>query len=367
MTNSDNMQLAGIPTPRAAGEIQISALPEATTPINENDITNIKQGVEDRKVTVKDLLAPHADKTGNVHNMTKNDLNLGNVENYPITDAVNDMDSQKYASAKAVALVSERLDKQTPVGHILLSLNAANPSTLGYVGTWAYIGQGRALVGFDPNNQQRPVGTEFGSDAVSIGVSNLPAHTFRVTGSVGSAGSHGHSVSIATTEAGAHNHSVNINTTESGAHSHSVNLSTGAAGAHNHSFSGRTSGAGAHSHKFLGVWAGSEAGAEYNSRTSKATTDPVGDHTHDFSGSTSNVGNHSHSVSGNTSGIAGHTHNINGVSGQVSNHIHNVNGNTQTVGDHTHTLDLTSQSVGGNQPISVSQLSLVVYMWARTA
>lgn len=375
MTDTNDLMLAGMPTPRAAGEVQISALPEATTPISETDITNIKQGVEDKKVTVKDLLAPHADKTGNVHNMTKADLNLGNVMNYPITDAVNDKDSQKYASAMAVALVSERLDKQTPVGHLLLSLNPANPSTLGYVGTWDYVGKGRTLIGYDPADAQRPIGSEIGFDSCSIGVNNMPAHSVKVTGTVGDGGGHLHSVNISTQSGGEHSHAVNIGTTQSGDHTHPINMSTYGSGAHSHSFSGSTSNSGVHHHTIPFRANGGVGGREndimktnsYGGYNASVATSDSGQHTHSFSGGTSGVGDHQHSIVGNTHGAGNHTHTVSGNTNSAASHVHNVSGNTASVGNHTHSIDLTSQSIGGGQPISVVQKSLIVYFWQRTA
>lgn len=378
MTDTNTLQLSGIPTPRAAGEIQISALPEASTPINENDITNIKQGVEDKKVTVRDLLAPHASRTGNVHNMTPADLGLGQLSNYPITDAVDDKNSQKYASAMAVALVSERIDKMHPVGDIILSMNSANPSTYGYVGTWELAGKGRTLVGFDPANAQRPVGTEFGAENINIGVNNLPAHTVRLTGTVAAAGDHNHSININTTGAGQHTHNVNAQTTAAGDHAHGVHIGTTAEGNHSHSFSGNTSVAGQHNHgaPVEAVWNdypqaivpasywGGGRGTFWNSRSSTSTD---GNHSHSVSGGTSNAGQHTHIVSGNTNGVGAHQHTLNTTTSQVEAHIHNVSGNTAQSGQHTHQIDLTSQSVGGGQSISVAQLSLVTYIWTRTA
>jgi hypothetical protein len=371
MTDTNDLMLVGIPTPRAAGEVQISALPEATTPISENDITNIKQGVEDKKVTVKDLLAPHADKTGNVHGMTKADLDLGNVMNYPITDAVNDMDSNKYASAKAVALVTERLDKQTPIGHLLLSLNETNPAQSGYIGTWEVVGKGSALVGFDPNNQQRPLGSQYGSDTVTIGVNNMPAHSVRLTGVVSEAGSHEHTVNINTNGSGRHTHTVTGQVDAAGSHAHSVNLSTSQAGNHVHTFSATTSESGNHVHGGVAArtdaWTiGGQQWQNFNFRN-YGTTDAAGNHAHSVSGSTSNAGNHTHSISGDTTAQPAHQHNVNLVTSQVDNHTHNVSGSTTNSGLHSHNIDLTSQSIGGSQPISVCQLSLVVYVWKRVA
>lgn len=376
--SQEDLMVAGIPTPRAAGEIQISALPEATTPISENDITNIKQGVEDKKVTVRDLLAPHANKTGNVHNMKPADMGLGNVKDYPITDAVNDKDSKKYASAMAVALITERLDKQTPLGHILLSTNAENPANCGYIGEWAYLGQGRTLIGYDPNNAQRPVGTQIGADTVNIGVNNLPAHTMKLTGVVAEAGGHAHNINTNTSDAGTHNHTVNLSTAGAGGHAHSFNVNTSGAGAHSHGFSGNTSTTGRHNHgapveadwndyHTANVPASNWQGSRRVFYGSRSSTSWDGDHAHSFSGGTSGVGDHVHNVSGNTSGVGDHAHTISGGTGQVGNHNHNVSGTTTQVGGHTHSIDLTTQSIGGGQALNVMQASLVVYIWTRIA
>lgn len=370
MTDTNILEVSGLPTPRAAGEVQISALPEATTPINENDITNIKQGVEDKKVTVKDLLAPHADKTGNVHGMVPSDINLGNVANYPITDAVDDMDSHKYASAKAVALLTERMNKQTPVNHILLSLNSENPANCGYIGTWELISKGRALIGYDPANAQRPAGTEFGSDTLTISTNQLPRHTVRLTGSVVADGAHTHNINVNTGQDGLHSHPLTATATAVGAHSHAININTNQEGNHNHSFSGSTSVGGQHTHTINLVRGYLQSNANTNTaegRWGEQQTSPSGEHSHSFSGGTSLAGQHFHNVNGMSNAAGDHTHNITTNMSNAGSHTHNVSGATVSAGQHTHQIDLTSQSVGGGEAISVTQKSLVIYMWMRTA
>lgn len=377
---------------RAIGEIQISALPEAVTPISVTDITNIKQGVSDKKVTIDDLLAPHASKTGNVHRLVPSDINLGNVKDYPITDAVNDKSSDKYASAMAVALVSERLDNMFPVNHVMMSLNAANPSTYGYVGTWSFLGKGHTLIGFDADKPEIPVRTVLGADEKRITVANLPSHNFKVNGSVVAAGDHSHSINLNTASDGAHTHSINFNTSGAGDHSHTVNINTNAAGDHIHSLGGSSSSAGDHAHYCFTANPNNYGNATNSGSRTAATgvkrvwtdrddymlleswgggdvglTSTNGGHNHNISGTANTSGSHAHNINGNTGGVGGHVHSINGTTSQVASHTHSVNGNTANTAAHTHQIDLTTSPIGSDTPINVMQKSMVVYIWTRTS
>ncbi|EBU9407124.1 phage tail protein, partial [Salmonella enterica subsp. enterica serovar Typhimurium] len=51
----------------AVGEIQISALPQAALPIDLSDILHLKQGIEDKRCTLEQLLAPHSSLRNNPH------------------------------------------------------------------------------------------------------------------------------------------------------------------------------------------------------------------------------------------------------------------------------------------------------------
>lgn len=65
----------------AIGEIQINALPEASLPLRLTDIMHLKEGVEDRRATLGDVLYPHTSRTDNPHAVTKGQVGLSNVVN----------------------------------------------------------------------------------------------------------------------------------------------------------------------------------------------------------------------------------------------------------------------------------------------
>lgn len=65
----------------AVGEIQISALPQAALPIDLSDIFHLKQGIEDKRCTLEQLLAPHSSLRNNPHGVTKTQIGLDNVIN----------------------------------------------------------------------------------------------------------------------------------------------------------------------------------------------------------------------------------------------------------------------------------------------
>ena len=74
--------------------------------------------------------------------------------------------------------ITAAIDALFPIGHILYSASAANPSSYGYPGTWAQQAQGRVLVGEGTGSglTTRVAGTEFGGeDAI------LPSHTHTIT------------------------------------------------------------------------------------------------------------------------------------------------------------------------------------------
>lgn len=183
----------------AVGEIQISALPQAALPIDLSDIFHLKQGIEDKRCTLEQLLAPHSslrnnphgvtktqigldnvinalqlvaannlsdvtnvaqaranlqimsseevnnlvqqhiqDKS-NPHNTTKAQVGLSNVQNWTTSNLYNE-DADKYATARAVNNLYKAVQASYPVGTIHLSMNSANPSTyLICGGTWELV------------------------------------------------------------------------------------------------------------------------------------------------------------------------------------------------------------------------------------
>lgn len=394
----------------AVGEIQISALPQAALPIDLSDIFHLKQGIEDKRCTLEQLLAPHAslrnnphgvtktqigldnvinalqlvaannlsdivnvaearanlqimsseevnnlvqqhikDKS-NPHNTTKAQVGLSNVQNWTTSNLYNE-DADKYATARAVNNLYKAVQASYPVGTIHLSINSANPSTyLICGGTWELVSKGRALVGYDSDT--RPAGSVFGASTVTLSVNNLPQHSHSVSLSGG-----GHT----------HNAAVSISAFDYGAKATNAfdygTKTTNITGNHNHVGSGSTSAAGAHNHRLT-----YEAGGGLSERpamvwstrndqswySADAVCEVAGSHTHSFSVNTNTTGDHNHTV-----GIGAHSHTVG-----IGSHTHN---GTVTVSSSEHTHSGNTNSVGGGQAFNIEQPSFVLYVWQRTA
>lgn len=394
----------------AVGEIQISALPQAALPIDLSDIFHLKQGIEDKRCTLEQLLAPHSslrnnphgvtktqigldnvinalqlvaannlsdivnvaearanlqimsseevnnlvqqhikDKS-NPHNTTKAQVGLSNVQNWTTSDLYNE-DANKYATARAVNNLYKAVQASYPVGTIHLSMNSANPSTyLICGGTWELVSKGRALVGYDSDT--RPAGSVFGASTVTLSVNNMPQHSHSVSLSGG-----GH----------AHNATVSISAFDYGTKTTNSfdygTKTTNTTGNHNHVGSGSTSSAGAHNHRLT-----YEAGGGLSERpamvwstrndqswySADAVCEVAGAHTHSFSVTTNTTGNHNHTV-----GIGAHSHAVG-----IGSHTHN---GTVTVSSSEHTHSGNTNSVGGGQAFNIEQPSFVLYVWQRTA
>jgi microcystin-dependent protein len=69
-----------------------------------------------------------------------------------------------------------------PVGSVYLSVVATNPATLFGFGTWARIGQGRALVGQDAGDPDFDTAEETGgAKTVTLATAEIPSHSHSVT------------------------------------------------------------------------------------------------------------------------------------------------------------------------------------------
>lgn len=394
----------------AVGEIQISALPQAALPIDLSDIFHLKQGIEDKRCTLEQLLAPHSslrnnphgvtktqigldnvinalqlvaannlsdvvnvaearanlqimsseevnnlvqqhiqDKS-NPHNTTKAQVGLSNVQNWTTSNLYNE-DADKYATARAVNNLYKAVQASYPVGTIHLSMNSANPSTyLICGGTWELVSKGRALVGYDSDT--RPAGSVFGASTVTLSVNNMPQHSHSVSLSGG-----GH----------AHNATVSISAFDYGTKTTNSfdygTKTTNTTGNHNHVGSGSTSSAGAHNHRLTyesGGGLSERPAMVWSSRNDQswysadAVCEVAGAHTHSFSVTTNTTGNHNHTV-----GIGAHSHMVG-----IGSHTHN---GTVTVSSSEHTHSGNTNSVGGGQAFNIEQPSFVLYVWQRTA
>lgn len=401
----------------AVGEIQISALPQASLPIDMSDIFHLKQGIEDKRCTLEQLLAPHAtlknnphgvtkvqidlgnvinalqlvaannlsdvvsvsearenlqilssdevnaliqrhiDDKNNPHNTTKAQVGLGNIQNWTYTNSYSE-DADKYATARAVNALYRAIQDSYPIGTIHLSVNPANPSSyLLCGGTWELVSKGRSLVGYD--TASRPVESTFGSQTATLGSNNLPSHTHSISLS---GGTHKHGCVVSVT---AFDHGTR---TTNGFDYGTKTVSTFDYGTkYTSTFdygSKNTNIAGNHTHKALVQNVGGRgnnnfaAGGDGGVTQTSQPTYAAGDHSHVIS-----IGAHNHSVAigahNHTVVIGSHTHTIG-----IGAHTHTV---TVNIEDSDHTHSGTTGAAGAGQAFSIEQPSYVVYVWKRTA
>lgn len=183
--------------------------------------------------------------------------------------------------------VSSFYDAVYPVGCIYESTVATDPSTLFPGTSWTAFGQGKMLVGLDPNDSDFETnGASSGYKTVTLTENQMPSHD--------------HDDTFATSNAGGHGHSVTGTAANGGSHSHGTNLRFGNDSAA--IVAGKTT-----------VTAGSivlatgDVGGRYGNNTSNQgnnTTTHSG-HTHSVSGTAANVGNHSHTITGSVSNAGG--------------------------------------------------------------
>lgn len=400
----------------AVGEIQISALPQASLPIDMSDIFHLKQGIEDKRCTLEQLLAPHASLRNNPHGVTKTQIELGNVinalqlvaannlsdvvnvaearlnlgilssdeVNTLIQNHINDKnnphntnkiqvglsniqnwtysnlyteDADKYATARAVNALYRAIQNSYPIGSIHLTVNPANPATyLLCGGTWELVSKGRALVGYDSDT--RPVETNFGNSSVALSQNNLPPHTHSIY-LTGGTHTHGNSASASSFDHGNKTTSVFDYGTKS---TSDFDYGTKYTSTFDYG-SKNTNNSGNHTHTVSGVWTGTvtrDGGLEWPvaAGISTVNTSTAGDHAHVVTIGAHNhslyVGVHAHSVA-----IGSHSHSV-----AIGTHSHNITVNIDNA-DHTHSG--TSGSTGGGQAFSIEQPSYVVYVWKRVA
>lgn len=401
----------------AVGEIQISALPQASLPIDMSDIFHLKQGIEDKRCTLEQLLAPHASLRNNPHGVTKVQVELGNVinalqlvaannlsdivdvaearlnlgilssdeVNTLIQNHINDKnnphnttktqvglsniqnwtysnsyteDADKYATARAVNALYRAIQNSYPIGSIHLTVNPANPATyLLCGGTWELVSKGRALVGYDSDT--RPVETNFGNSTVTLNQNNLPAHTHSIY-LTGGTHTHGNSASASSFDHGNKTTSVfDYGTKSTSNFDHGTKYtSTFDYGSKN------TNNSGNHTHQALVQNVGGRgnnnfaAGGDGGVTSTSQPTYGAGDHAHVVTIGAHNhslyIGAHAHSVA-----IGSHSHSV-----AIGAHSHNITVNIANA-DHTHSG--TSGSTGGSQAFSIEQPSYVVYVWKRVA
>jgi hypothetical protein len=127
---------------------------------NDSEIAAINATISTK--AAKTELAAHVGNNANPHGVTKAHVGLQNVNNWPATSATNDTSTSKYAVAagvkaamdKAIAALNRAnasvnqsvIDALFPVGHLLITVNAANPTTYGYPGVWVMQGADMTLL-----------------------------------------------------------------------------------------------------------------------------------------------------------------------------------------------------------------------------
>lgn len=85
--------------------------------------------------------------------------------------------------AVTAAVQKDLFEKHYPIGHIYLTTSDKNPSELLGNGTWERIAKGRALVGVDPDSNDKKINTvcsTFGEAEVALTVEQMPAHSHKV-------------------------------------------------------------------------------------------------------------------------------------------------------------------------------------------
>jgi len=167
------------------------------------------------------------------------------------------------------------------------------------------------------------VGATGGSNTVALAETNLPGHTHSVSGTTASDGAHTHNVSGNTSNTGAHTHNVSGNTSNTGAHTHSG--STSNTGSHTHVQSARNS----EVPGSTGI-VRSFASAQPSANASNESTQPAGNHSHNFT----------------TNSDGAHSHTLSGTADSAGDHSHTLSGTADSAGAHTHTFSATSGSTG---------------------
>lgn len=169
----------------------------------------------------------------------------------------------KPTPAEIGAVSTAVLNALFPVNHLLITLNAANPSTYGYPGVWTLIENDVSILS---TTTAGALGGISGSNDPAVPV---PAHAHSYSGNTGTESSdHSHTWSGTTSTDGNHTHALSTLLYLSGsggnqrvppvAQSASTQISINAAGAHAHTVGGTTSGRNAaHTHAFSGTTADS--------------------------------------------------------------------------------------------------------------
>lgn len=104
---------------------QITELPSGTVPPKKSDLLHVKQGIVDVKLSIDDLISFHTGDYNNPHNVTKEQIGVGNCPNLPV--------SHTYTEGRKTYLSSE-----FAVNHLWLSLkDNKNSVPAGLICMWS--------------------------------------------------------------------------------------------------------------------------------------------------------------------------------------------------------------------------------------
>lgn len=310
------------------------------------EVTNENSGIIDAEIKkLQDAGKTHENNKNNPHAVTKEQVGLGNVSNYPTTSAIDDPSDEKNATAGAVkkayekavsALEESRKNCPYRVGDMLTTTLADLPSVTWLGTSWQKI-EGKYLKGSKGSEASKATG---GSNTKTLTIDQMPSHGHSASGSTGASGKHTHTANHGHTgTASAHTHTANHNHTASqSAHAHSQP-------SHRHPL-------GYHSTPYQGQAGGSYTPFIYNisQRTSAGQDASGGDNT----GSA-------------TPAITVNTTNVTTSSATPTVTINNTNVTTSETADHTHTVSVSVSATGGGKAIDIQPEYYVVHYWLRTA
>jgi microcystin-dependent protein len=176
-----------------------------------------------------------------------------------------------------------------PVGCIYESTSPTNPSTLFTGTTWSAFGEGKMLVGLDPNDSDfNSTSDSGGSKTVTLTENQIPSHDHNDTFSIVSVSDHTHGDTFATSGAGGHKHVQGV--------PHSSNLSNSDTDAYSARFSAEANTGG---NRRSSQYGGASLTDDY------PYTSTVSDHTHTITGSVQSAGGHTHTLNGSVSSAGG--------------------------------------------------------------
>lgn len=244
-----------------------------------------------------------------------------------------------------------------PIGSIMIRADSTNPADIFPGTTWVKTARGRAVVGqgsADGGATNRLLGDQFGADDITIATNQLPSHSHDGANiNVSNVNDHSHgSGNYFTSNNGNHSHnSGNLSTSNNGDHYHwSGNYNTGNNGGHHHDLRYARSNNTARGSNF-------QAMINITNSTSGNVNNT----------NTQNAGSHSHTIYGHSGNAGAHSHNVGGTTSSTGAHSHNVGGNSSGGGSHGHTLSGNTGNTGAGGAVPVTQASIALNIWERTA